>query len=168
MVFYHSDSLATVLVFLFLEIYFMECAISIVLSHNYSSKARNYSPVNLVSVYRQYSSLSLAERNGSGTTQWAYFFEKKSLNFQAPAISTLYFFNTPGNSTPSTPPISPIPLPSPHLPFLGFLWNSQVSCSALQRFCSNLIIGNGCKANFFISYFILSWKVELIYLVDGQ
>ena len=39
------------------------------LGRNYYSKARYYSPVNVVSVYSQYSSLSLAEKSGSDTAQ---------------------------------------------------------------------------------------------------
>ena len=68
-VFYHSDSLPTVLAFLFPKTYLKGCAVSTVLVRSYSSKACYYSPVNVASVYGQYSSFSLAEQNCSGTTQ---------------------------------------------------------------------------------------------------
>ena len=68
-VFYHSDSLPTVLAFLFPKTYLKGCAVSTVLGRSYSSKAYYYSSVNVASVYGQYSSFSLAEQNCSGTTQ---------------------------------------------------------------------------------------------------
>ena len=68
-IFYHSDSLPTVLAFLFPKTYLKGCAVSTVLGLSYSSKACYYSPVNMASVYGQYSSFSLAEQNCYGTRQ---------------------------------------------------------------------------------------------------
>ena len=59
MVFFDGDSLITILAFLFPKI---QCAVS-------KPKARYYFAVNVASVCSQYSSLSLSEKNSSGTAQ---------------------------------------------------------------------------------------------------
>ena len=57
-VFYHSDSLPTVLAFFFPETFLKGCAVSIVLGPNHPSKARYYSPATVASMYSQYPSFS--------------------------------------------------------------------------------------------------------------
>ena len=67
-IFFHSDSLATVRPFFFLKLGQFD-VLSTARDCSYLSKARYYFPVNVASVYSQNSSLSLAEKNGSGTAQ---------------------------------------------------------------------------------------------------